>query len=156
MIKLYFSTVKILAQRPTHISAVATILPIARRRRRRRRKEKLTTAPFCHQVKTAVQQVGFLRQKRGYKPIKNLGVKSIPHSLTGAHGKTVKLPTDPDFGKEWYLVSLAILTGSLRWLASLYGVLSCINMGRFLFVCFVLFLFFTVYSQQRDWANFQI
>ena len=138
---------KITAQRPTHISAVATILPITRIRRR---KEKLTTAPFCHQVKTAVQQVGFLRQKRGYKPIKNLGVKSIPHSLTGAHGKTVKLPTDPDFGKEWYLVSLAIVTGILRWLASLSGVLSCINMGRFLFICFVLFLFFTVYSQQRD------
>ena len=138
---------KITAQRPTHISAVATILPITRIRRR---KEKLTTAPFCHQVKTAVQQVGFLRQKRGYKPIKNLGAKSIPHSLTGAHGKTVKLPTDPDFGKEWYLVSLAILTGILRWLASLYGVLSCIDMGRFLFICFVLFPFFTVYSQQRD------
>ena len=26
MIKLYFSTVKILAQRPTHVSAVATVL----------------------------------------------------------------------------------------------------------------------------------
>ena len=29
LIKLYFSTVKILAQRPTHISAVATVLLIA-------------------------------------------------------------------------------------------------------------------------------
>ena len=30
MIELYFSTVKILAQRPTHISAVATILLITK------------------------------------------------------------------------------------------------------------------------------
>ena len=30
MIELYFSTVKILAQRPTHISAVATVLPITK------------------------------------------------------------------------------------------------------------------------------
>ena len=30
MIKLYFSTVKILAQRPTHISAVATVLLITK------------------------------------------------------------------------------------------------------------------------------
>ena len=30
MSELYFSTVKILAQRPTHISAVATVLVIAK------------------------------------------------------------------------------------------------------------------------------
>ena len=30
LIKLYFSTVKILAQRPTHISAVATVLRITK------------------------------------------------------------------------------------------------------------------------------
>ena len=30
MIKLYFSTVKVLAQRPTHISAVATVLLITK------------------------------------------------------------------------------------------------------------------------------
>ena len=30
MIELYFSTVKILAQRPTHISAVATVLLITK------------------------------------------------------------------------------------------------------------------------------
>ena len=30
MIKLYFSTVKLLAQRPTHISAVATVLLITK------------------------------------------------------------------------------------------------------------------------------
>ena len=30
LIKLYFSTVKILAQRPTHISAVATVLLITK------------------------------------------------------------------------------------------------------------------------------
>ena len=30
MIKLYFSTVKILTQRPTHISAVATVLRITK------------------------------------------------------------------------------------------------------------------------------
>ena len=30
MIKLYFSTVKILAQRPTHVSAVATVLLVTK------------------------------------------------------------------------------------------------------------------------------
>ena len=60
-----------------------------------------------------MQQVGFIRQKRGYKPVKNVGVKNVPHSLaavsshdTHEHDKPMKLPTDPDFGKEWYLVSL--------------------------------------------------
>ena len=33
MIELYFSTVKILAQRPTHISAIATVLLITKRER---------------------------------------------------------------------------------------------------------------------------
>ena len=49
MIKLYFSTVKILAQRPTHISAVATVLlitktfnPHSEREREREREEKRT------------------------------------------------------------------------------------------------------------------
>ena len=37
MLKLYFSTVKILAQRPTHISAVATVLLINKRERERPR-----------------------------------------------------------------------------------------------------------------------
>ena len=36
-IKLYFSSVKILAQRPTHISAVATVLLITKRLRKRER-----------------------------------------------------------------------------------------------------------------------
>ena len=36
MIELYFSTVKILAQRPTHVSAVATILLRERERERER------------------------------------------------------------------------------------------------------------------------
>ena len=35
MIKLYFSTVKILAQWPTHISAVATVLLITKKERGR-------------------------------------------------------------------------------------------------------------------------
>ena len=40
MIKLYFTTVKILAQRPTHISAVATVLLITRERERERRERE--------------------------------------------------------------------------------------------------------------------
>ena len=50
MIKLYFSTVKILAQRPTHISAIATVLLITEtvtvkereQRERERERERLT------------------------------------------------------------------------------------------------------------------
>ena len=57
--ELYFSTVKILAQRPTHISAVATVLLITkteRKKRKRRkgkekkrknRKKERKTTPFC-------------------------------------------------------------------------------------------------------------
>ena len=42
MIELYFSTVKILAQRPTHVSAVATILLRERERERDWAKETET------------------------------------------------------------------------------------------------------------------
>lgn len=71
---------------------------------------------FHPQVKRAVQQTGYLRVKRGFKP-KVLG---RPHSeiklkLPGLdEGKVSnvnieqKSPTDPLFKKEWYLVSIRI------------------------------------------------
>ena len=40
LIKLYFSTVKILAHRPTHISVVATVLLITQRERERERERE--------------------------------------------------------------------------------------------------------------------
>ena len=54
MIELYFSTVKILAQRPTHISAVATVLLITKtftvkreRERERERESPIKLEFFC-------------------------------------------------------------------------------------------------------------
>ncbi|KAJ8308813.1 hypothetical protein KUTeg_013687 [Tegillarca granosa] len=64
-------------------------------------------------VKRAVQQTGFLRAKRGYKPLKGVPLSEIrlkahdlPESLNvkldtqSSHGKD---PTDPLFKKEWFL-----------------------------------------------------
>lgn len=62
-------------------------------------------------VKSAVQMTGFVRQKRGYKPL-DLALldKSIASAAAmgadlrqQANTQHVKLPTDPDFDKEWYL-----------------------------------------------------
>ncbi|KAL8603635.1 hypothetical protein ACOMHN_005577 [Nucella lapillus] len=61
-------------------------------------------------VKSAVQQVGFLRLKRGYKPLEDLPAKGVAQSLAPVSSgdghlknKNLDLPTDPDFVKEWYL-----------------------------------------------------
>ncbi|KAL8589811.1 hypothetical protein ACOMHN_020814 [Nucella lapillus] len=56
-------------------------------------------------VKSAVQMTGFIRRKRGFKPIPKTVVKS-PASFASrgqnAHAQD-RLPTDPDFPKEWFL-----------------------------------------------------
>ncbi|XP_025104652.1 neuroendocrine convertase 2-like [Pomacea canaliculata] len=61
-------------------------------------------------VKSAVQQTGFIRQKRGYKPLIDALSKGVDQKLASiavndkaTQTAEVKLPTDPDFGKEWYL-----------------------------------------------------
>ncbi|KAL5008533.1 hypothetical protein ScPMuIL_014114 [Solemya velum] len=59
-------------------------------------------------VKTALQQTGFLRSKRGFKPLPNIPVSEIKlqdpdiNSILNQH-KDGKLPTDPLFPKEWFL-----------------------------------------------------
>jgi hypothetical protein len=67
------------------------------------------------QVKRAVQQTGYLRVKRGFKPkITGVPVSEIKLKLQslGNNFKDVnvnvdnKSPTDPLFEKEWYLVSI--------------------------------------------------
>lgn len=71
--------------------------------------------PFF-QVKRAVQQTGYLRVKRGFKPkISGVPVSEIKLKLQSldedkARAVNVKIdgksPTDPLFKKEWYLVSI--------------------------------------------------
>ncbi|GFO34884.1 neuroendocrine convertase 2 [Plakobranchus ocellatus] len=59
------------------------------------------------QVRTAFQQSGYMRVKRGFKQLEKVlalnkqkyGLKAKPNSLYSS----IKLPNDPDFGKEWYL-----------------------------------------------------
>ena len=65
---------------------------------------------LCFKVKSAAQQTGFIRQKRGYKPINSVGVDQPLSSLSSQNriqnDMKLALPTDPDFNKEWYLVSI--------------------------------------------------
>lgn len=70
------------------------------------------------QVKRAVQQTGYLRVKRGFKPkITGVPVSEIKLKLQSldedkARAVNVKIdgksPTDPLFKKEWYLVSITM------------------------------------------------
>lgn len=55
-------------------------------------------------VRGAVQQTGFLRHKRGYKPLNGAGLTSreLPKTADVPY-KPLNLPTDPDFVKEWFL-----------------------------------------------------
>lgn len=70
-------------------------LPLARRKRSIPHTRKLKVDPLVH---TAVQQTGFLRVKRGYKPLK---VENIDPFY--ALRNTNKDPTDPYFVFQWYL-----------------------------------------------------
>ncbi|XP_033735335.1 neuroendocrine convertase 2-like [Pecten maximus] len=70
-------------------------------------------------VKRAVQQLGYVRAKRGFKPLKGVPVSDIKltapdiehfllnHDLTAQDiqqdGKSAHTPNDPLFAKEWYL-----------------------------------------------------
>ncbi|KAK7504915.1 hypothetical protein BaRGS_00003943, partial [Batillaria attramentaria] len=60
-------------------------------------------------VKSAVQMTGFIRHKRGYKPLdlslldKTIAQASSLGSDLRQQNKPLSLPTDPDFEKEWYL-----------------------------------------------------
>ena len=66
--------------------------------------------PF--QVKRAVQQTGFSRTKRGYKPITGVPISDLrlnnPDVAKLLDDQKVaagpKDPTDPLFDKEWFLV----------------------------------------------------
>ena len=66
-------------------------------------------------MKRAVQQTGFLRAKRGYKPLNGVLLSDLklssPDLVQLLSDETDYLlpqsndPTDPLFPKEWYLVS---------------------------------------------------
>ena len=71
-----------------------------------RKKVTFVFVYLCLQVRSAVQQMGFLRHKRGYKPLNGLELGA--HSRLNTN-KDLELPTDPDFDKEWYLVSTLLL-----------------------------------------------
>lgn len=74
-------------------------------------KHLIVFCEFVFKVKTALQQTGFLRSKRGFKPLPNIPVSEIKlqdpdiTSILNQH-KDSKLPTDPLFPKEWFLVSI--------------------------------------------------
>lgn len=67
-----------------------------------------------------MQQTGFVRAKRGYKPLKGVPLSEIrlkahdlPESLNvklETHSSHSKDPTDPLFEKEWFLVSISDMT----------------------------------------------
>lgn len=70
------------------------------------------------QVKRAIQQIGYRREKRGYKPLKGVPLSEIKLSkeelatlIDGddQYDRTNRDPIDPLFAKEWYLVSFLIL-----------------------------------------------
>ena len=70
------------------------------------------------QVKRAVQQTGYYRSKRGYKPLNGVLLSDIQLKspelvdlLTDENDFQIphhKDPTDPLFVKEWYLVSFIV------------------------------------------------
>ena len=70
---------------------------------------------FVFQVKRAVQQTGFLRAKRGYKPLNGVLLSDLQLSSPDLlqllsdekdfHIPHANEPSDPLFPKEWYLVS---------------------------------------------------
>lgn len=65
---------------------------------------------FSLQIHSAVQQVGFRRFKRGYKPVP---AAIDPAAVIAAAAKEHKDPTDPYFTYQWYLVSYWQTTASI-------------------------------------------
>ena len=58
------------------------------------------------QVKRAIQQLGYLRKKRGMeKQIRGIPIKNSPHTN---NARTSNLPNDPLYAKEWYIVSIKL------------------------------------------------
>jgi len=56
------------------------------------------------QVARAVQQVGFIRSKRGYKQIRGI---PVPEATAHENNeRTNELPNDPLYSKQWYIVSM--------------------------------------------------
>lgn len=55
------------------------------------------------QIHSVVQQVGFRREKRGYRKLPTITVEDVVSAA-----KEHKDPTDPYFAYQWYLVSSAM------------------------------------------------
>ncbi|XP_013419660.1 LOW QUALITY PROTEIN: neuroendocrine convertase 2-like [Lingula anatina] len=64
-------------------------------------------------VRFAVQQTGFPRLKRGYKPLKPLSHAKSNKAKAAAPPKT-SVPTDPLYPKQWYLNNTAQAGGKLK------------------------------------------
>lgn len=92
----------------TEFHFVHNAVPKSRFRRSVLHTRKLKSHPF---VKRAVQQTGFVRSKRGYKPLKGVLLSDL--KLTDPELEKIlteekdvgisKDPTDPLFDKEWFL-----------------------------------------------------
>ena len=64
---------------------------------------------LCVQIKYAVQQTGFIREKRGFKQIRGVPIHSEKQDDVQAHKNNARpsnLPNDPLYPKEWYIVSI--------------------------------------------------
>lgn len=58
------------------------------------------------QVQFAVQQPGYIRSKRGFKQIRGVPIVDVTAHRNNARPN--KLPNDPLYGKQWYIVSILI------------------------------------------------
>ena len=71
---------------------------------------------YDNQIRTAVQQTGFKRVKRGFRTLKHpLETSNIPiDSPVNVDENGSKLPTDPYFPLQWYLRNTGQNGGKVR------------------------------------------
>ncbi|XP_011501161.1 PREDICTED: neuroendocrine convertase 2 [Ceratosolen solmsi marchali] len=85
----------------TEFHFVHRALPNVRNRRSIPHVRRLKVDPMIH---TAIQQSGFKRVKRGYKPLKVDKMIPLLNDIKNADGDSVSRdPTDPYFQYQWYL-----------------------------------------------------
>lgn len=66
------------------------------------------------QVLSAVQQSGFVRTKRGLKQIRGVVNPNMEATAHNNNARPNKLPNDPLYSKEWYIVSNFVLSWRLE------------------------------------------
>lgn len=104
---MYFYLLQVLGS-PTEYHFISRALPPARSKRSVHHTRRLKVDPLVH---TAVQQPGFLRVKRGFKPyrVENL----VNGDVVGAVARH-RDPTDPYFPFQWYLKNTGQNGGKAR------------------------------------------